>query len=292
MSRILPVTVLVAVRNEAPNLAKCLKALTRAQKVIVIDSNSTDGTAEIAVQLGATVLQFQYRGTYPKKRQWAIDHADITTGWILLVDADEEVTPELWDEIEAAIQSRDHAAYFVTKSFHFLGRRLRFGGFSFASILLFKRGTARFEETLAESTSGLDMEVHERLIVEGSVGRLRSPIIHNDFKNLQAFVDRHNKYSTWEAELRHKFLTTGRYGEKRVSSKLLGNTQEFRRAVKSVVMRMPFEASLWWSYHIIFRLGFLEGRRGWEAARIRANYINDVRAKLYERKLGERGHTG
>lgn len=64
----------------------------------------------------------------------------------------------------------------------------------------------------------LDMEVHERVIVEGPVGRLKTPLIHDDFKGLEAYIDRHNKYSTWEAKLRYRFLMTGEYGDSRIGS--------------------------------------------------------------------------
>ena len=89
------------------------------------------------------MVQFDYRGGYPKKRQWALDTLDITTEWVLLLDADEVVPPELWDEIESATAGADAPpAFLITKGFHFLGKRFRFGGFSFAAVLLFRGGRA------------------------------------------------------------------------------------------------------------------------------------------------------
>ncbi len=96
----LPITVLLAAKNEAINLPKCLASLKRAKSVVVLDSQSTDGTAAIARRMGAKVVQFHYKGGYPKKRQWALDHLKINTPWIFLIDADEEVPEELWKEIE------------------------------------------------------------------------------------------------------------------------------------------------------------------------------------------------
>ena len=98
------------------------------------------------------------------------------------------------------------AAYLVTKGFHFLGRRFRFGGFSHAAVLLFRTGQAKFETLLADSCDGLDMEVHERLIVRGTIGRIRTPLVHEDFKGLEAYLSRHNRYSTWEARIRREHL--------------------------------------------------------------------------------------
>ncbi len=289
--RKLPLTVLLAAKNEEANIDRCLAALAPAARVIVVDSHSTDRTAAIAAAMGAEVVQFTANGCYPKKRQWALDNLDIDTPWVLLLDADEVVPPALWDEIQSAIEApAPHAAYLITKEFHFLGKRFRFGGFSFAAVLLIRPGKARFER-LPDSDAGahsLDMEVHERVIVDGSVGRLRAPVIHEDFKGLQAYLDRHNRYSTWEAGLRYSFLTTGRYGEATIQPRLFGNTQERRRFLKNIVIRLPFEPWMWFVYHFIVRFGFLEGRRGLIASQIRAAYISQVRAKVYELQLKAR----
>jgi len=277
----LPITVLIAARNEERNIAKCLSSLAPAERLIVLDSKSTDATAQVASGLGAEVVQFSYTGGYPKKRQWALDTLTITTPWVLLLDADEAVSPELWNEIALAITRVDAAdAYFITKGFHFLGRRFRFGGFSHKAVLLFRKGKARFERLIEETESGLDMEVHERIIVDGRLASLKTPLIHEDFKGLNAYIERHNKYATWEAQVRYRFLcgANGRNGG--IRPNLLGNHQERRRFLKMIAMRVPFEPPLWFLYHYIVRLGFLEGRPGLVASRIRSWYVAQVGAKL------------
>jgi glycosyltransferase involved in cell wall biosynthesis len=281
--------VLIAARNEEKNLPKCLEALRLAERVVVLDSHSNDQTCVIALEAGAEVVQFDYAGKYPKKRQWALDHLDIRTSWILLLDADEVVPPALWQEIANAVSDpAAPSAFLITKGFHFLGRRFRFGGFSFAAVLLLKKGKGRFEEVLEEVGDGLDMEVHERVLVEGPIGQLRTPLIHEDFKGLQAYIDRHNRYSTWEATLRHRFLTSGQYGARTVQPRLFGNTQERRRYIKSILIRLPLEPWVWFLYHYILRLGFLEGRAGLIASQLRSAYIRQVRAKMYELRLREK----
>jgi hypothetical protein len=282
----LAITALIAVKNEAANLARCLRAIRSLKRIVVLDSHSTDGTPDIAARHGAEVIQFDYRGGYPKKRQWALAHVPIATPWTLLLDADEVVSDDLVAEITTAVNSPNPAAgYLLTKGFHFLGRRFRFGGFSHAAVALFQTGKARFEQLIEEPADALDMEVHERLLVDGPVARLRTPLIHEDFKGLQAYLDRHNKYSTWEARVRHQFLTTGRWGAESIQPRLLGNVQERRRWLNSIVMRLPAEPWLWFAYHFILRGGLLEGRRGLIASLIRAHYISDVRAKAYELSL-------
>lgn len=284
----LPITVILAVKNEAANLPKCLTALQQVERVVVVDSASTDATPDIARQHGVELVAFQYAGGHPKKRQWALENIPISTPWVLLLDADEVVPEALWNEIEQAIASPTApTAFLLTKGFHFLGKRLRFGGFSFQAVLLFRTGTARFEKILAEADSGFDMEVHERLIVDGPISSVQTPLIHEDFKSLHSYLDRHNRYSTWEAQVRTRFLKTGQWGEETVHPKLFGNAQERRRYLKYIALRVPFEPTLWFVYHYFFKLGFLEGRPGWIASRIRAQYIFQVRAKMYEMKRVE-----
>src|ERR1700682_519055 len=99
-SAILPVTVIVAARNEARNLTRCLESLRDVGEVYVVDSQSTDRTVEIARSFSAHVVQFFYQRGWPKKRQWAMDSLPLAYDWTLLLDADEALTPELADEIQ------------------------------------------------------------------------------------------------------------------------------------------------------------------------------------------------
>ena len=307
----LPITVLLAARNEAKNLPRCLAALKPAARVILLDSHSTDDTAKLAREHGAEVVQFHYTGGYPKKRQWALDTLEIRTPWVLLLDADEVVPPALWQEIERAIGGHGEVeslalrgeedaraksettatarsasgattpdAFLIRKEFHFLGRRFRFGGFSHQAVLLFRCDRARFERLIDDDPSGFDMEVHERVIVEGRIGKLNTPVIHEDFKGLEAYREKHHRYATWEAAVRHRFLTTGRYGEEAIEPKFFGNAQERRRWLKKLVIRIPGEPLIWFGYHYFARGGFLEGRAGFIACQIRAQYIAEVRRKV------------
>lgn len=284
----IPVTVLLPTKNEGVNLHYCLKALSPAVKVYLLDSHSTDDTGTIAEKYGVEVVQFEYKGGYPKKRQWAMDNLHIPTKWILMVDADEVISKELWNEIDTCVNDSDlFVAYILLKAFHFLGRAFKYGGFSFGAITLFQKGKAYYETIIDDDPNGMDMEVHERVIVNGLVGKLKSPIIHRDFKNLEAYIARHNKYSTWEAKLRYQYLKTGFYGNQTIRPKLFGNTQERRRYLKTIAIRTPFEPLWWFLYHYVLKLGLLEGYPGLIACLIRANYIAQVRAKIYELSLME-----
>ena len=97
-------------------------------------------SCEIAAEYGAEVVQFDYEGGYPKKRQWALDNLPVDTPWVLLLDADEVAPSELIDEIGTVTRNNDpHDAYLIVKGFHFMGRRFRYGGFSHAAVLLLKQ---------------------------------------------------------------------------------------------------------------------------------------------------------
>jgi len=283
------ISVLLAVKNEEKNIRKCLAALKPVKEIIVIDSHSTDETVKIAKEeFGATVIQFDYSGGYPKKRQWALETLDCKEDWILFLDADEVVPDALWSEIESAINSADgNDAYLITKGFHFLGKRFKYGGFSHSAVLLMKKDKGRFEKLDIDPDTTMDMEVHERVIVQGKIGKLIEPLIHEDFKGLTAYIERHNQYSSWEAHVRHQYLRTGDYGQDTINPRFFGNSQERRRFLKGIATRVPLEPVLWFLYHYILCLGFLEGRRGFIACQIRSNYIRQVRAKLYELQLKE-----
>ena len=190
----LAITVLLAAKNEEINISKCLESLKPVEKIFVLDSHSSDKTAEISLSFGAEVIQFNYSGGYPKKRQWALENLDIQTPWVFLIDADEVVSEILWNEIRECINKNKTAdAYMIKKGFHFLGKKMKFGGFSFDAVLLFKTGKGTFEKLVEDDAFGFDMEVHERIIFDGKISRLRAPIIHEDFKNLEAYISRHTR---------------------------------------------------------------------------------------------------
>jgi glycosyltransferase involved in cell wall biosynthesis len=192
----LPVSVIVPVRNEAKNLPRCLDALRDLGEVIVVDSQSTDTTVEIAREYGAQVVQFHYQGGWPKKRQWAMDTLPLAYDWILLLDADEVLTPELTDEIRRAIQNSDMNGYYIALRMYFLRRVLRHGDASFWKLSLFRRGKGKYECRLKDQDSSMaDMEVHEHVYVEGKTARLEHPLIHHNIEWLSRYIQKHDEYS-------------------------------------------------------------------------------------------------
>ena len=157
-------SVIVPARNEAGNLPRCLESLRGVGEIYVVDSQSSDGTAEIARSFGANVVQFHYAGGWPKKRQWAMDTLPLAYDWVFLVDADEALTPELAEEIRRAIQDPRFDGYYIALQMFFLGRVLRHGGAGFYKLSLFRRGKGHFECRLKDQDASMaDMEVHEHV---------------------------------------------------------------------------------------------------------------------------------
>ena len=190
----LPVSVIIAARNEAKNLSRCLQALRDFGEVYVIDSQSTDETVEIARSHGARVVQFHYQGGWPKKRQWAMDTLPIVHDWVLLLDADEVLTPELTEEIRSAILNPAINGYSVLLRTWFLGRALHHGDIGLWKLALFRRGQGRFECRLQHQDASMaDMEVHEHVVVEGATAKLRSPLIHRNVDSLSRYIQKHDR---------------------------------------------------------------------------------------------------
>src|SRR5579863_7892880 len=198
----LPLSVIIPVRNEAKNLPRCLQALSNAGEVYVIDSQSTDDTVEIARAHGAHVVQFHYQGGWPKKRQWAMNTLPFAYDWILLLDADEVLTPELAEEIRSAIQNPALDGYSVLLRIWFLGRVLRHGDVGLWKLSLFRRNKGRYECRLKDQDASMaDMEVHEHVVVEGASARLRNPLIHHNVESLSRYIQKHDEYSNWESRV-------------------------------------------------------------------------------------------
>ncbi|GIV57676.1 MAG: glycosyl transferase [Rhodothermaceae bacterium] len=282
-----PVSVLIAVRNEAQNLPRCLAALDGwADEVVVVDSQSTDGTVEIAEAHGATVLQFHYRGGWPKKRQWALDTFDFRNDWILILDADEILLDPIKAEIAEAIRRDDHDGYWLRFQLHFLGRQLRHGGFDLWKLFLFRKGKGRYERRIdgEQTPSMADIEVHEHVVVDGRVGKLKNPIRHENWNSLYRYIEKHNEYSEWEARVYFE----GHKGE--VPPRFFGTQAERRRWLKARLVRLPGFPILTFLYHYVLRLGFLDGRPGLIYCTLKGVQRFHAKAKWYELEMKHKRH--
>jgi glycosyltransferase involved in cell wall biosynthesis len=275
----LPVSVIVAARNEEKNLPRCLEALRNAGEVYVVDSQSTDSTPEIARSLGAKLVQFRYPGGWPKKRQWAMENLPLAFDWVLLIDADEALTPELEEEIREAIQSPDCNGYSISLRMYFLGKVLRHGDACFWKLALFRRGKGRYECRLKDQDSSMaDMEVHEHVVVDGPVSHLKNPLIHHNVESLSRYIQKHDEYSNWESRV----LSQAEKSE--ADPVALGAQARRRRWLKKRLFALPGSPVLLFFYRYVLRLGFLDGVPGLMYCGFQAVQMFHTKAKIYELK--------
>jgi glycosyltransferase involved in cell wall biosynthesis len=277
--QVLPVSVIVPVRNEARNLPRCLESLAGFGEIYVIDSQSTDDTVEIAQSRGAKVVQFHYAGGWPKKRQWAMDTLPFAYDWILLLDADEILTPELVEEIRRAVQNPGVNGYSIRLQMYFLGRVLRHCDASFWKLSLFRKGRGRFECRLKNQDASMaDIEIHEHVVVEGPTAELRNALVHHNVDSLSRYILKHNEYSNWEARV----LLQPERDPEEMSADLFGTQAQRRRWLKRNLYRLPGSPVLLFLYRYVFRLGFLDGVPGLIYCTFQAVQMFHSKAKIYE----------
>jgi glycosyltransferase involved in cell wall biosynthesis len=273
-----PVSVLIPVKNEAENLPRCLAAVAWAAEIIVVDSSSADATVAIAEQHGARVVQFRYDGGWPKKKEWALRNLQFAHPWVLLLDADEVMPADAAEEIRAIVTAPapPHAGYWINRRFFFLGQWLRHAYFPNWNLRLVQHARAHFERLAGGDTRSGDNEVHEHLLVDGTTGRLRAMMDHYAFPTIEAFVEKHNRYSNWEAVVAVE--SAGRADAGGLQDTRVG----WRRRVKGFARRLPCRPLLRFLYVYVWQRGFLDGRAGWYFARLHAFYEFLTVAKTYE----------
>src|SRR5271166_1169164 len=278
---LLPVTVIIAARNEARNLPRCLESLRNVGEIYVIDSQSTDATVQIAHSYGAHVVQFHYQGGWPKKRQWAMESLPLAHDWIFLVDADEALTPELAREVADAVQNPAYDGYYIALRMYFLGRELRHSGASFEKLSLFRRGKGRYECRLRQQDASMaDMEVHEHVVVEGRTAKLQHPLLHHNVESLSRYIRKHDEYSNWDARV----WIEGEAGSRELPPALSGSQAQRRRWLRKKLFAIPGSPLLFFFYKYIVRLGFLDGIPGLIYCGLQGIQFFHIKAKIYELK--------
>jgi glycosyltransferase involved in cell wall biosynthesis len=282
----IPVSVLVPVKNEEANLVSCLRRLRWADQVVVVDSQSADRTVPLAQALGAEVYQFYYSAEgWPKKKNWALAEVPWRNAWVLIMDADEHMTPELAREIADVVAGRGPKAdgYWLNRKFMFMGRWIRHCGYYPSwNLRLFKHAVGRYERigTLGRTGSG-DNEVHEHVVLAGGAEApyLRHDFLHYAYPDLAIWVEKHNRYSTWEAHA----MRAGDSGE--VKPSLFGGPIARRRWLKAKTRRLPFRPFLRFLYAYVFQRGFLDGYAGYCLCVLLAWYEFISLAKFHEMQV-------
>ncbi len=251
-------TALLPTFNEEAHLAGCIDSVAWADEILVVDSFSTDATREIARARGARVVEHEYVNSAAQKN-WSIPQC--SHEWVLVVDSDERVTPELRREIEGVLTADANGrpvadGYRIGRINHFLGRRIEHCGWQNDTVLrLFRRDKGRYQER----------EVHADVLVEGKIGRLRHKLLHYTFRDFEQYMRKFDRYTSWAAGDRGR--RTPRVGYTHLLLRPLG------RFLKQYVLKR----------------GFLDGRVGLVVCLLASYSVFMKYAKLLERQLQAEG---
>jgi glycosyltransferase involved in cell wall biosynthesis len=244
-----PVSVAIITKNEENNIEDALRSVADANEIVVVDAYSSDGTVEICRKYTDKIFQHDWQG-FARQKQMAVDH---TCGpWVLILDADERVTPELKKEVTDTLADTDCSGFYVSRKNHFLGKWIRHSGWWPDNILrLFKKESGYLELR----------EVHESVTVKGAIGYLRHPLTHYTYWSLTDFIKRMENYSTLSAkEIR----------------KNAGHAGLFSLTIR------PF-ATFFKMY--VLGLGILDGKRGLILAILYSYYTFLKYAKTWEKQI-------
>ncbi len=276
------VSILVPVKNEQRNIVECLRRCQWATELVVVDSSSTDQTIALSQAMGADVYQFKYNRTtgWPKKKNWALEMVPWKNEWVMILDADEYMTPELAQEIKRVVegtwkpqgkfaQAGCGDGYWVNRRFMFFGRWIKGCGYYPSwNVRLLKHKLGRYERigTLGDTGSG-DNEVHEHIVLStGNAGYLSNEFLHYAYPDLSAWIEKHNRYTTWEAHAMEA------KDEGAVRAKFFGEPIERRRWLKAFARKLPFRPTLRFCYSYFIQKGFLDGYPGLVMCRLLSWY--------------------
>lgn len=276
------VTVIILTKNEEKNIERSISSVKSfVDRVIVVDSGSTDQTVEKAKALEAEVYVHTPFENHGKQFNWAVDNLNIQSKWIFRLDADEVVPPKLAQEIVNACKQHefdDVNAFEMRFKLFFLGRFLMHGGaYPFCKINIYKNGRARFNERPLGDNVVLN---------EGRYLQLKNDCLHYDFKSLSDFINKHNWYADLEVDSYYRALDD--------EDSNISRTAKIRKSIRNnVYYKLPkyFRARLYYLFIYYVRLGFLDGEAGKVYAFIQAYFFRFiVDAKIYERKIVRRNN--
>jgi glycosyltransferase involved in cell wall biosynthesis len=268
----LDLTVAIPAKNEETNLAGCLEAIGKdfAKHIVIIDSGSTDNTKSIAAQFGVPVIDFNWNGKFPKKRNWYLRNHTPSTKWVLFLDADEYLTVGFKNEVRKNL-STEWSGFWLNYSIYFLGNCLK-GGYPLKKLALFQVGAGEYEKIDEDRWSDMDMEIHEHPILENNIGNIKSKIDHQDFRGIEHYIKKHNDYSTWEA---------GRY-LKASNDPLIKSKWTLKQKLKYSLMRSAFIGPVYFIGSFFMLGGFRDGARGFVFAILKMSYFTQIYCKIKE----------
>ncbi len=265
------VSALIFTLNEEINLPHCLGSLGWCDDIVVVDSFSSDKTEVVCKAAGARFYQRAFDG-FGTQRNWALENIELKNRWVLILDADERVPPELARELlqRAKEAPNDVGAYRVRRRFYMWGRWLRYSS-------LYPTWVVRFVRV--GRVTYVNRGHAETEVVQGVVGQLEHDLIDEDHKGISAWFERQNQYARKDAE--YELNNRGRLRARDFVSR---DPLTRRAAIKRLASRLPFRGSMYFLYSYVFRRGFLDGRDGFVFCVMRAMYQSQVQVRLYDAK--------
>ena len=269
------ISVLILTKNEELNLPRCLESLKWCDDVVVLDSFSDDLTEDVAKSHGARFIQREF-DDYASQRNFGLNDIEYKYPWLLMVDADEEVPPELVEEFKTMLREAGEALSMVRirRKDYFQGRWIRHSsGYPTWFGRLLRIGRVRIERA-----------VNEEYVTDGKVVAAKGHLNHYPFnKGFESWFEKHNRYSTMEAGLVDKMGMAAL----KVDDLFSRDPVKRRRVVKALIYRMPFRQLIIFVALYVFRGGFLEGRAGFQFCVLKSIYEYMIVCKIKEKKLRE-----
>ena len=261
-------TIVIPVKNEEKNLPECLESVKAFSHVVIVDSGSTDSTCEIAAKYGREVVQFKWNGKFPKKRNWMLRNYAFKTPWIFFLDADERPSGKQFEELAKVLPTTSHDALIMYMDNWFMGRLLRHGDSPRKTNML-RLGSGEYEKIDEKNWSNMDMEVNEHILVKGTVGFLKNHLEHYDKRSLASYYQKHNEYSSWEA---NRFLAMTTDDFKR---------QTWRQKIKyGLIYRNKLFPFIYFLYSYFIKGGIFDGTPGFFFTVNRMFYFYQIQAKI------------
>jgi len=273
------ISIFIQTLNEQDNLPGLLDTVSWSDDIVVLDSMSTDDTERIACERGCRFIQREYDGRGPHQN-WAMENIDFRHKWVFYLDADERMTDELKAEILAIANDPDEqrVAFYCGRKNHFRGTWIRHAMPPGHIMRFFQPPHIRFKR-----------KVNPTPIVNGPVGYLKNMFLHYNFsKGLHEWIDRHNRYSTYEAE---ETLAALRDSPLRLHNLISPDAATRRQELKNLSVRLPFRPTLKFIYMYVLMRGFLDGRAGLTYCRLQKMYEWQIVVKTAELKRKEQGLT-
>jgi glycosyltransferase involved in cell wall biosynthesis len=241
------------------------------------------------------LVQFDFNGTWPKKKNWSLENLPFSYEWVFILDADEVMPPEAEAEFRQIVTANekwttengkqkaeignDVDGYWINRRFMFVGKWLKHAYYPNWNLRLFRHKLGRYEKLTDVATASGDNEVHEHVVIKGGrTGRLKCEMDHYAFPSVDVFIEKHNRYANWEARVAMDTYLKSSSGGLQMSS--VG----IRRKLKLLSQKLPFRPTLRFLYVYVWQCGFLDGTEGYHFARLHAVYEYLCVVKTFELK--------